>query len=494
MTGGGPAEATVTLSYFIYLVGFEEGRLGYTSAAAWLLFLMVFSATLLNWKFGSQYVFFSRFGPGAMIPSSFFLTPCSDETAVDRFAALAKEHNMIIIIPIYEIAIEGVYYNSAAIVDGDGKLLVTNFDAGYITAFDHSVDAIRIETQSPGAVFDHLTAYDSGTVTSHNGIYISGLIGGLSDSLAYDNTGYGIYLTGTGNAAVEANEAYGNRYGLYVNNTVSSTITVIGNEDLALGRGNLVHDNSDTGIFSGGSNVLIAGNTVSGHTGTLRAGIHMSGGRTWGNVVYGNYYGINGTGDIQQNRVYDNIGIGIRTSGTGGEITGNAVYSNPVGIDVSYYYSSGAQLINNLVYGNGVSGLVLNGGNGHTVINNSFYAPTGDAISLQGSTQNVELRNNIVQVDDGYGVNVAANSQGGFTSDYNLFYTSGTGALSDLSGFELTHPRLFGRHNRENALAALVAAHALGLVTPATRGALLLPAIRSSATTGTRRHPRCWRR
>jgi UDP-N-acetylmuramoylalanine--D-glutamate ligase len=37
------------------------------------------------------------------------------------------------------------------------------------------------------------------------------------------------------------------------------------------------------------------------------------------------------------------------------------------------------------------------------------------------------------------------------------------GALAALGRFDLTHPRLFGRHNRENALAALLAIHGLGL-------------------------------
>lgn len=56
MTEGGPAGATTTLSYFIYSEGFETGRLGYASAVAWVLFLMVFALSMLNWKFGNRYV------------------------------------------------------------------------------------------------------------------------------------------------------------------------------------------------------------------------------------------------------------------------------------------------------------------------------------------------------------------------------------------------------------------------------------------------------
>jgi len=43
---------------------------------------------------------------------------------------------------------------------------------------------------------------------------------------------------------------------------------------------------------------------------------------------------------------------------------------------------------------------------------------------------------------------------------------AGFGSAALLDGFELEHPRLFGRHNREDALAALLACHALGVLTP----------------------------
>ncbi|MDQ7823602.1 MAG: nitrilase-related carbon-nitrogen hydrolase [Candidatus Eremiobacteraeota bacterium] len=36
---------------------------------------------------------------------------------------LAKKHGMIIIVPIYETVMTGVYYNSAAVIDNDGKIL-----------------------------------------------------------------------------------------------------------------------------------------------------------------------------------------------------------------------------------------------------------------------------------------------------------------------------------------------------------------------------------
>ena len=56
MTNGGPAGATTPLSYFVYIEGFETGRLGYASAITWTLFGLVFVVTLFNWKFGNRYV------------------------------------------------------------------------------------------------------------------------------------------------------------------------------------------------------------------------------------------------------------------------------------------------------------------------------------------------------------------------------------------------------------------------------------------------------
>lgn len=56
MTQGGPAGTTTTLSYYIYTKAFEEFQIGYASSIAWILFVMIFAITLLNWRFGSRYV------------------------------------------------------------------------------------------------------------------------------------------------------------------------------------------------------------------------------------------------------------------------------------------------------------------------------------------------------------------------------------------------------------------------------------------------------
>ncbi len=42
---------------------------------------------------------------------------------VERMAPLAKKHEMVLILPIYEKAMRGVYYNTAAVIDADGTYL-----------------------------------------------------------------------------------------------------------------------------------------------------------------------------------------------------------------------------------------------------------------------------------------------------------------------------------------------------------------------------------
>ncbi|PIX41078.1 MAG: hypothetical protein COZ06_07825 [Armatimonadetes bacterium CG_4_10_14_3_um_filter_66_18] len=56
MTNGGPARSTTTLSYFLYIEAFENFDLGYASAVAWTLFVVIFILTMINWRFGSEVV------------------------------------------------------------------------------------------------------------------------------------------------------------------------------------------------------------------------------------------------------------------------------------------------------------------------------------------------------------------------------------------------------------------------------------------------------
>ena len=51
MTQGGPAHSTYTLLLYIYTQAFTSLKMGYASLMAWVLFLIIFVVTLIQWRF-----------------------------------------------------------------------------------------------------------------------------------------------------------------------------------------------------------------------------------------------------------------------------------------------------------------------------------------------------------------------------------------------------------------------------------------------------------
>ncbi len=56
MTGGGPAGATTTVSYYIYNHAFQWFNMGYAASISVVLFAIVLVVTLINWKYGGKKV------------------------------------------------------------------------------------------------------------------------------------------------------------------------------------------------------------------------------------------------------------------------------------------------------------------------------------------------------------------------------------------------------------------------------------------------------
>lgn len=56
LTKGGPAGSTVTLGYHIYRHAYRLFNMGYAAAMAWILFVIVFIITIINWKYGGKKV------------------------------------------------------------------------------------------------------------------------------------------------------------------------------------------------------------------------------------------------------------------------------------------------------------------------------------------------------------------------------------------------------------------------------------------------------
>src|SRR5499427_6879971 len=46
-----------------------------------------------------------------------------DGPTVKRMQELARKHQMVMVVPVYEEEMTGVYYNTAAVLDADGKYL-----------------------------------------------------------------------------------------------------------------------------------------------------------------------------------------------------------------------------------------------------------------------------------------------------------------------------------------------------------------------------------
>lgn len=49
--------------------------------------------------------------------------PIPDGPTTEKMCALARKHSMVIVVPIYEEEMTGVYYNTAAVIDADGTYL-----------------------------------------------------------------------------------------------------------------------------------------------------------------------------------------------------------------------------------------------------------------------------------------------------------------------------------------------------------------------------------
>jgi multiple sugar transport system permease protein len=56
MTRGGPGTATYVLVYYIYTSAFSYYKMGYASAMAWILFILIFIVTLIQWQGQKKWV------------------------------------------------------------------------------------------------------------------------------------------------------------------------------------------------------------------------------------------------------------------------------------------------------------------------------------------------------------------------------------------------------------------------------------------------------
>ncbi len=58
MTGGGPNNATLFYVLYMYRVAFNYKEMGYASAMAWILFVIVMACTLLIFRSSARWIYY----------------------------------------------------------------------------------------------------------------------------------------------------------------------------------------------------------------------------------------------------------------------------------------------------------------------------------------------------------------------------------------------------------------------------------------------------
>ncbi len=227
---------------------------------------------------------------------------------------------------------------------------------------------------------------------------------------AQSNTNYGVYLGGGaqenligGDTPGERNVISQNLVGVVISDTTTISNTVSGNFIGVDFSGTLDTGNAEEGIrINGAQNNHIGGdspgegNLISGNEGS---GIEISDSGTTGNVVRGNYIGVDqsGTADVSNERYGINIVAGAQGNIVGGDSAGarNVISSNLSGVRIH-----GAGTDGNIVQGNylgtDAAGLVDLGnehygvyiarGAQNNIIGGDRNAGEGNLISGNGST------------------------------------------------------------------------------------------------------------
>ncbi|MCA9139007.1 MAG: right-handed parallel beta-helix repeat-containing protein, partial [Planctomycetales bacterium] len=355
----------------------------------------------------------------------------------------------------------GVYAVESNIVidvEDSGVRIVGPTDAGKSAILD------RGNTTSGSYVFD-LIGTDSVTLSNlsitgaYTGVNLGAGAGNTNTTLSqndiFDNWYQGIAVFG-GNTdtVIDGNSVHDNSYGLTIDGdrtTVSNNAVYanqygiaagyVGSEPLRTIIDNVVHSNTTWGIYAYHSGTAAINNEVYGHGGGV--GVIVDGGAVArGNLVHGNDIGIQGQSNstVDSNQIYDNrIGV-FGYYAYESNITNNRIYSNIEGM--RFDSTNTATIANNLVYANTNSAVYLSYGyvsgvRSPQITGNTIYQSVGDAITIESST-GVGLSNNIIWVENGAAINVAADAQVGFSSDYNLFHTPGSGIVGRWDGSELS--------------------------------------------------------
>ncbi|MGC8890663.1 MAG: carbohydrate ABC transporter permease, partial [bacterium] len=59
MTNGGPADSTLFYALYLYNNAFRYFKMGYASAMAWIMFLIILVLTLITFKISARWVYYA---------------------------------------------------------------------------------------------------------------------------------------------------------------------------------------------------------------------------------------------------------------------------------------------------------------------------------------------------------------------------------------------------------------------------------------------------
>lgn len=312
----------------------------------------------------------------------------------------------------------------------DGGIAIHVVDNEFVSADD----AVNVRGGAADVVIEHNTIRGGGS-----GVSVSGPAGvSIYDNSIWQTT-TGISLAAPASGRISGNDIARATVGISVAapftglieaNEVHDSTTGIAFSATAALSANRVHDNSigiavsgHLGVSSQGFGGQIAPNQIFDN-GT---GVQLLGGQVSGQHIYGNGTGVGGTGivggvDLAHANLIENNATGVNSIGL---IQFNRIASNDVGI-VAH---SGQAIANNLFDRNRIVGVRVSAVSDVRLLNNTFFAATGDNIQVQGEASRVEVRNNVLWAQSGYDLFVADDSHTGFFSDYNILHSSDAGKL-----------------------------------------------------------------
>ena len=346
-----------------------------------------------------------------------------------------------------DVVLQGLGFSAGVLISGGSHMtLVANRWRNVGLAIDggSAIDIVHNEFQDAGSAVI-VRGGATGIIVEHNSIRggNSGIVvTGNATVTLRDNSILqavaGVLLSGAGSGRISGNNIAQAHVGISVNAPFAGIIDTNDIHDSATGIAsnvptalsvNRIHDNT-VGVSVEGELSLapfsFVGQIEPNEIFDNGVGVQLNG-QLSGQHIYRNLTGVTGSGfvgrdDLENANVIENNSTGVNVSGV---VHFNRIAANEIGI-VAH---DGELIANNLVYRNRTVGVSANGVNDVQLLNNTFFAPTGDNVRIEGGARNLEIRNNTLWAQGGYDIFVADDSHTGFFSDYNDLHSSGTGIL-----------------------------------------------------------------